>query len=235
MTTPLPACCSPFDDAWPFPVALPGTCLISTRFDPARLEPGDFARLGLAPAAGVAKRQAEHLAGRACAHQALHRLTGHGVAIGSDSDRVPCWPAGTLGSITHGKGWAGALVGHTPHWQALGLDVEYLIPLARADRLAAEIFSPGELAAYRAGDAQQRSLQATLAFSAKESLFKALFPLVRRRFWFHDAELIEQGGGLIRLRLLRELSLEWPAGRELCGQYARFDEHLLSVVAEPAA
>ena len=37
----LPACCTPLDAHWPLPDALPGTVLLSTRFDPALLAIGD--------------------------------------------------------------------------------------------------------------------------------------------------------------------------------------------------
>ncbi|MGH8354907.1 MAG: 4'-phosphopantetheinyl transferase, partial [Pseudomonas sp.] len=73
---PLPACCTPLDANWPLPQPLPGTRLISTRFDSALLTAEDFARCAIPPAQGVAKRQAEFLAGRLCAREALRRLTG---------------------------------------------------------------------------------------------------------------------------------------------------------------
>ncbi|NWD90592.1 4'-phosphopantetheinyl transferase, partial [Pseudomonas sp. K5002] len=67
----LPACCTPLDAHWPLPDALPGTVLLSTRFDPALLAIGDFQRSAVPPPASiqrsVAKRQAEFLAGRLCA------------------------------------------------------------------------------------------------------------------------------------------------------------------------
>ena len=72
----------------------------------------------------------------------------------------------------------------------------------------------------------------TLTFSLKESLFKALYPLVGRRFYFEDAELLAwDAEGRARLRLLCDLSAEWHHGRELEAQYALFDGRLLSLVA----
>ncbi|HEP8628551.1 4'-phosphopantetheinyl transferase, partial [Pseudomonas aeruginosa] len=41
MNDRLPSFCTPLDDRWPLPVALPGVQLRSTRFDPALLQPGD--------------------------------------------------------------------------------------------------------------------------------------------------------------------------------------------------
>ena len=69
-------------------------------------------------------------------------------------------------------------------------------------------------------DYSQLGLGVTLTFSLKESLFKALYPLTRQRFYFEHAELLEWSvEGYARLRLLTDLSADWQAGRELEGQF----------------
>lgn len=210
---------------------LPASHLAEACFDPAQLHPDDFSRCAVPPVRGVAKRQAEHLAGRLCAQAALRQLCGHAVVPGRDADGVPLWPPGTTGSITHGSGRAAALVARSSDWQGLGIDLERPLSSARAARLAAEILTPDEL--LRAADLTPLALaeQVTLTFSLKESLFKALFPLVRQRFYFHDAELLEITGQQARLRLLIDLHTDWPAGSELHGHFTERDGHLLSVVA----
>src|SRR5690606_4245768 len=120
------------------------------------------------------------------------------------------------------------------HWRGLGLDVERLLPTARADRLAAEILTPSERVGYAELPDAQRAFQVTLTFSIKESLFKALYPLVQKRFYFQEAELIQQdAAGHARLRLLNDLSPQWQTGAELEGQFAVFDDYLLSLVSIP--
>ena len=231
----LPACCSPLLDHWLLPRALSGVQLLSTRFDPHLLDPEDFHRWGIAPLKAVTKRQTEFLAGRICAHEALRRLTGIPIIPPIAEDRSPCWPSGVVGSITHGAGWAAAVTARSESWRGLGLDVEKLLPSARADRLAAEILTPGELAGYAELPEAQRALRVTLTFSLKESLFKALYPLVLKRFYFQEAELVyHDADGFARLRLLNDLSPEWQAGTELEGQFALFDDYLLSLVSIPA-
>src|SRR5690606_17543759 len=103
MTQPLtlPACCAPLLDHWPLPRALPNVQLLSTRFDPERLDPEDFTRWGIAPLKALNKRQTEFLAGRICAHEALRRLTGAPLILPVAEDRSRCWPAGVVCSITH--------------------------------------------------------------------------------------------------------------------------------------
>lgn len=230
---PLPRCCSPLADHWPFTRPLAGAQLISTHFDPTRLDEGDYLAAGVPPVRGVAKRQAEHLAGRLCAREALYRVTGVASVPAVREDRAPQWPAQVCGSITHGQGWAAAIVAPARDWQGLGLDVERLLSSERAERLMGEILTADEQVRIADLSPEQRAWRISLTFSLKESLFKALYPLVLTRFYFQDAELLdldtEQGSA--RLRLLVDLSEEWPAGSELNGLYAELDNQLLSLVA----
>lgn len=230
----LPACCTPLDDHWPLPQPLPSLRLISTRFDPTRLHGEDFNRCGIQPVRAVAKRQSEYLAGRLCAREALAQLTGAAAIPGIGENRAPQWPAATLGSITHGSGWAGAIVGHSADWRGLGLDVERCMPANRAERLAAEILTPAELLRLEGLTAEQRARRISLTFSLKESLFKALYPMVLRHFYFQDAELLSVAAdNTVRMRLLIDLHADWPAGSQLEGQFAEFAGYLLSLVSIP--
>lgn len=236
----LPACCEAPRDHWPLPVALPGLHLHSCRFDPARLAADDFARCALEPPPGIAsaatKRQSEYLAGRLCAASALAALSGQPHYPARGADNAPCWPPGLLGSITHSHGWAAALVGRRDAWRGLGLDAERLLPGARAERLAGEILTADELAHFHALPASERGAHLTLCFSLKESLFKALYPLVGRRFYFHAAALVSHGeDGRACLELREELGAGWHRGARLDGQFAVDDGRLLSLVAIPAA
>lgn len=229
-----PACCSPLDDHDPLPRPLAGAQLISTRFDPALLMEDDFARCAIAPVRGVAKRQAEYLAGRLCAREALRRVTGQPGVPAVGADRAPQWPSGVVGSITHGDNWAAALVAASDQWRAIGMDVERMLPVERALRLQGEILTPDELSRLDGLDDEGRALRISLTFSFKESLFKALYPLTLTHFYFHDAELLDCDHDSARLRLLIDLSHDWRTGAELDGQFALFDGRVLSLVAVEA-
>ncbi|PTS84417.1 4'-phosphopantetheinyl transferase [Pseudomonas sp. HMWF032] len=235
MTTDfLPACCTSLSAHWPLPHTLPSLQLYSTRFDPAQLRNEDFRRCAITPVSGIAKRQTEYLAGRLCARAALNQLTGLPAVPGSGEDRAPQWPTGTLGSITHGSGWAGAVVGNSADWRGLGLDIELIMPASRAERLAGEILTPNELASLNSLPTEQRAQRISLTFSLKESLFKALYPQVLRHFYFQDAELLSvDAENRVRMRLLIDLHTDWPAGSELEGQFTEFDGYLLSLVSIP--
>ncbi len=232
----LPICCPELIRHWPLPQALPGALLVSGHFDPLKLVDGDFQRSELQMPASiqrsVAKRQTEFLAGRLCAREAMRQLDGrlHVPAVGED--RAPIWPADVCGSITHSTGWAAAVVAHKQQWRGLGLDTENLLSHDRASRLAGEILTAAELAEMAAGPEDQIALRVTLTFSIKEALFKALYPIVHKRFYFEDAQLLEwSADGHARLQLLIDLSSEWHAGKELDGQFSVQDDHLLSLVA----
>ncbi|WDU63449.1 4'-phosphopantetheinyl transferase superfamily protein [Pseudomonas poae] len=234
--TPLPACCTPLDAHWPLPEPLPGTVFLSTRFDPSLLAAGDFQRSAVPPPPSiqrsVAKRQAEFLAGRLCARAALQQLDHLDCIPAIGEDRAPVWPAHISGSITHSTGHAAAIVGHKAQWRGLGMDLENVLSLERAERLAGEILTADELQRMAALPREQHALLVTLTFSAKESLFKALYPIVHKRFYFEHAELVEwSDAGAVRLRLLTDLSSEWRHGTELAGQFVVNGEQLLSLVA----
>ncbi|KRP57914.1 4'-phosphopantetheinyl transferase family protein [Pseudomonas trivialis] len=232
----LPAFCTPLDGHWPLPAPLPGTVFFSTRFDPVRLDNGDFQRCAVPPPASiqrsVAKRQAEFLAGRVCARAALQRLDHLDCTPAIGEDRAPVWPAHISGSITHSTGHAAAIVGHKAQWRGLGMDVENMLTLERAQRLAAEILTADELQRMALLPQAQIAQCVTLTFSVKESLFKALYPIVQKRFYFEHAEVLDWSDtGHVRLRLLTDLSSEWCHGKELDGQFAVGDGQLLSLVA----
>lgn len=232
----LPACCTPFDAHWPLPFVLPNTVLLSTHFDATQLRGDDFQNsLVEAPASiqrSVAKRQAEFLAGRICARAALQQLEGVGYSPAIGEDRAPIWPTHITGSITHSTGRAAAIVAKKSHWRGLGMDLENLLNAERAERLAGEILTAPELQRMAAGRRDHLALWVTLTFSVKESLFKALYPIVQKRFYFEHAEVLEwTEAGEVRLRLLTDLSSEWRNGTELEAQFGVQDGQLLSLVS----
>lgn len=236
MAPPLPPCCRQQDDRWPLPQPLPGLHMVSLAFEATELQPEDFRRSQVSPPASVtravAKRQAEFLAGRLCAREALRRTAGQPLVPGQNEDGSPLWPTGTMGSITHTHGWAAAVVGQQHEYAGIGLDAEHIMPDDRGHSLSRQILTTSEQQRFR----QELTLQAgefvTLVFSLKETLFKTLYPLVHRRFYFEHAELVSwQSGGKARLRLLTHLSPDWSIGTELDAQFARDDQRLISLIA----
>lgn len=178
----------------------------------------------------IAKRRCEYLAGRVCAATAGQALTGERLIPALGEDRAPLWPAPLVGAITHSHGRAAALVGHRDQWRGLGLDYETWLAPRRALRLAGEILTEEERRALQGLDEAEQARRITLTFSVKESLFKALYPLTGRRFYFQDAAL----NGEDRIRLLTTLSADWRSGAELPFQWHEEDSGPLSWIRIPA-
>lgn len=236
---PWPPCCTPPNADWLLPEAQPNLQLVSSHFNPTALQPEDFTRCGLAPVHGVAKRQTEYLAGRLCAHEALRLARGSGRFLPRGEDRAPVWPSGWVGAITHSDGWAAAVTGPSTQWAGLGLDVETLLELPRASQLHEHILTPEEIQAHwQILAPEHRGAYLSLAFSAKESLFKALYPLVGMRFYFQAARLILTPdlppSGSLTLQLTQTLHPHWPAGCTVQGQYSRQGNQWLTLIIIPA-
>jgi enterobactin synthetase component D len=180
-------------------------------FDPMTT-PGELGlTLPTSLAKAVRKRQAEFIAGRFAALSAL-RSAGYGgkAEIGVREDRSPIWPAGFTGTITHTDGYVSAACARVEHVRALGRDTERALDAATALEIEGHSLSTAELK--RLTSAGFDAATATsIVFSAKESLYKALHPLVGRFFDFQEAEVtrVDASSGELQLKLLVDLSAEF--------------------------
>lgn len=145
-----------------------------------------------------AKRRKEYLAGRISARLALRDLLGAGAPLtdlGADEDDVPLWPEGVVGSISHGAGTGFAAVAAASRCLGLGVDVERVVSLQQAERLGRRVLTHREMELRRGEPGGLTEAEMfTLAFSAKESAYKSLFPVHRRHLGFLDVELTRRKG-----------------------------------------
>jgi len=143
----------------------------------------------------VSKRRSEFLFGRLAARTALADiapdLARRQIAIGNH--REPIFPRGTIGSITHIKGLAAAVVGADTSWSYLGLDLEDVAKGVAQDALRSLVLDAHELdllcKLLPKPSPSELDKRVTHVFSAKECLFKAAFPTVRQNFDFSAARL----------------------------------------------
>jgi 4'-phosphopantetheinyl transferase EntD len=150
----------------------------------------------------VEKRRREFTTGRACARAALARLGQPPVAILPGERGSPGWPPGIVGSITHCAGYRAAAVARASQVLAIGLDAEPDLPLPGGVldvvSLAAERASLADLARSAPGPNWDRML-----FCAKESVYKAWFPLTGRWLGFEQAHItLDPAAGAFTARLL---------------------------------
>jgi len=162
------------------------------------------------------KRRRDFSAGRHCAHEAL-------VALGSPTDSLPrnddgsvAWPRGISGSISHSRQWCGAVVAWSDDVLGLGLDIEETGRLS--DGGAKLVLSEDERTAARQSWLGEDACR-TLMFSTKESIYKALHPLVRRYIDFDEAVVEVEDHGTLQVELVKELETKLPDSLRLVGRY----------------
>ncbi|CAH5153696.1 Enterobactin synthase component D [Enterobacter cloacae] len=143
------------------------------------------------------KRKAEHLAGRIAAAHALPDHTVPGIGPSGE----PLWPEGISGSITHSGTQAMAVVVRHPDAR-VGIDCEAILPDREAREIQDGIIDAQEaMCLTRSG--YPFALALTLTFSAKESLFKALFPQVKTFMGFDCARITRLNEKTLTLALPR--------------------------------
>jgi len=131
------------------------------------------------------KRRHEFALGRACARQAIRKLGFAPTPILRGAGREPLWPPGLCGSITHCEGYCAAVAARQRELRCVGIDVE------RIQELEAGVFELIASTEERAWItcASPWIPWGVLLFSAKESVFKAWFPIARTWLDFHDVRI----------------------------------------------
>src|SRR3979409_1362013 len=152
------------------------------------LSPETRSRLPQALRRATEKRQRELLAGRWCAEEALQCLGAGSTHVAMAEDRAPTWPDGVVGSITHTGDFAAAAVAWAADIAAIGIDSEQIIDPATA-RDIAEICMVDETTLFREAHGRSFCEFCTFVFSAKEAVFKCLFPLTRKFLEFSDVRI----------------------------------------------
>ncbi|EJV7098500.1 TPA: 4'-phosphopantetheinyl transferase [Escherichia coli] len=166
----------------------------------------------------VTKRRAEYLAGRYAAGQLLKKVGCNG-AVATGTDRAPIWPTGWQGSISHTDTWAIAILTQYYPNISLGVDIETFRPeLIR--EISTSFATDDELDVLTASDIP---FETTLLiyFSAKESLFKALYPLVHHKFDFETSKLceIDSYNQSFTMELTKKLASNLCTGYRITGHY----------------
>ena len=162
----------------------------------------------------IGSRRREFATGRACARAALVLLDDRPpVAIPVGDGRAPVWPDDVVGSITHSGGFCAAAVAHGSEFAAVGIDAEGLRPLPVGVRRL--VLRPAELCGLPSGISWD-----AVAFSAKEAVFKAWFPLTGKWLGFLDVELSidVRAGGFVAV--VRPAARQKDAPAEFAGRFS---------------
>lgn len=167
----------------------------------------------------VEKRRGEFATGRLCARAALAVLGCESVPLLIGPDRMPVWPAGVVGSITHTEGYCVAVAAPATRYAAIGVDAERVVAMDPSVWTA--VLRPEELAGLKDLDEIRQLQTTTVIFSAKEAFYKCQYPLTRR--WVGFDEVVVKIAArsfqvsMVGMHALRGVSSEWD-GRFMCGE-----------------
>ena len=189
-------------------------------------------------ARAVGKRRAEFTTGRGCARTALAALGVPPAPIVAGERGAPQWPSGYVGSITHCAGYRAAAVASTRAVLTIGVDAEpdEILP----DGVLNHVSLPGERARLRdLAAAAPGTCWDRLLFSAKESVYKAWFPVTRQWLGFEEADItIDPGAGTFHARLLvpSPVTARTPSGglAGFTGRWLASDGLVVTAIAVPA-
>lgn len=141
----------------------------------------------------VDKRRREFRTVRHCARRALRQLGVPPAAVLRGERGEPLWPPGVVGSMTHCSGYRAAAVARSGDIHALGIDAEPNEPLP-SGVLDAVALVDEQHELCRLAVADPATSWDRLLFCAKESVYKAWFPLTRRWLGFDDAAVTIKPG-----------------------------------------
>ena len=181
----------------------------------------------------VDKRQAEFLAGRFVAKQILLTAFQQEIAptIHINKHRSPVWPKGFMGSLTHNPSIALCAMSKRADIQYIGVDIESILTEQKALEVSPQIHSNAELSLL-VSVGLSPNLATTLIFSAKESLFKAIYPFVGEYFGFECAEVISVDSAGLTLSLTDKFPFPAPHSRTYYCQFEIQENSVITMLAD---
>lgn len=147
------------------------------------------------------KRIEEFLAGRFCALKAIEKLDVELKDLPVGEHREPIWLEGIVGSIAHTKGIAIAIVGDTKKLQMIGVDIEGIVTTGKRLSVQKTVLTEKDFELMNSFSEDLHNKVFTIIFSAKEAIYKALYPQIKKYFGFHEANIksIDLDAGKIEL------------------------------------
>ena len=198
--------------------------------DPPELEPMPEERALIARS--VDTRRSEFVTARHCARVALEKLGVPPAPILKGDKGEPQWPDGVVGSLTHTRGYRGAVVGRSAVVRSVGIDAEPhdVLPdgVLNAISLPAERHEIGALPTGLHWD--------RILFCAKEATYKAWFPLTSRWLGFEDAHITFEvdatgvTGRFVSRILIDPAARSGPPLTELAGRWSVADGLALTAI-----
>lgn len=168
---------------------LPAGVVASELFDdPPGLTPHPLEEELIAKA--VDKRRREFIGARHCARRAMGEIGYPPDPILRGERGAPLWPKGVVGSMTHCDGYRAAVVAPALRLRSVGIDAEPHEALPDGVLEAVSLVEERDWLDASAGATEWTGVHRDkLLFCAKESTYKAWFPLTGRWLGFEDARI----------------------------------------------
>ena len=163
-------------------------------------------------ATAVGSRQQEFATGRVLARQLLADLGHPDFPLLRDEDRVPRWPEGIVGSISHTGSICVAAVGRESQYSGVGLDIEPDEPVE--SDIGRVVCREGEHDWVAEATGDERGRRTRIIFSVKEAVYKAFYPRTREFWSFQDVLVsIDLEEGRYRAQLPESAGIAEVEGR----------------------
>lgn len=147
----------------------------------------------------IEKRKREFTLGRGAARKALEGLGIYNTAVGKGNRREPLWPEGICGAISHTDGYAVAAVALKHDVIGLGIDIENVCENQKLNIV--EKIALQDEKKWITEDIALSNLRTVLLFSAKETVFKALYPLCNTFLDYSSVSLKDASRDTLLFRL----------------------------------
>jgi enterobactin synthetase component D len=171
------------------------------------------------------KRQIEFLSARKLLQELLRQYDLSDFKLLNSEDRAPIWPDGFVGSISHSGHYVIVLL--SQDHRALGVDIEAIMSLDRANKLRDQFVSEEEMNLCQ----MDTNIFTTLVFSAKESLFKLVYPLCKKYFGFKVATLMNYSSHTFQIKLHTTDSEISAYNGVYTGKWIQFDGYLMTFLS----
>jgi len=186
--------------------------------DPVTLEGVLYPQEDHLIAMAVDKRKQEFKAGRLLARKLLEECGIDHFPILMGNNREPIWPENISGSIAHSKNYCVVAVAQKDKIQGIGIDVEYI------DRVIREVWdhicTEEELLWVFSRPKSDHRKYFALIFSAKESIYKCLYPLTKQWIGFEDVSIfVSPQENCFKARLNKDVGKLFNKGTCLRGTY----------------
>ena len=177
------------------------------------------------------KRRAEFTLGRIYARGALSRFGLESEPILRNPEtREPCWPDSVWGSITHSAWFAAVAVGLKNEIKGVGIDLESFSRSVDFN-IKRHVCVDSELEWLESLPTKKSYRALRIIFSAKESIFKCLYPVTKTYLSFKDAEIsVNETEKKFSFTIFKSFPGILKQGFPHYGQYSEMDKMLLTSV-----